>query len=253
MTRYLISSSNEILLLVIFMDINRFLNEMECLVPASLADEADTLHNGLIVEGEREVKNICCSLDATIEAIDRVVKISGTMLVVHHPLFWNPLTAVKGYDATILRKLLSKKVNLFVMHTNFDRGPIGVNRTLAKVLELDSVEEMPIGVIGDCHLSIQAIAHRLKDWVRVTGSPKKIKKLAIVGGSGFDLDLIEYAVKQGADGFLSAELKHHVAIKSQLPLIETSHYALEAPAMQSLARDQQWIFIETEPEYREIK
>ena len=36
----LISISNEILLLVIFMDINRFLNEMECLVPASLADEA---------------------------------------------------------------------------------------------------------------------------------------------------------------------------------------------------------------------
>jgi putative NIF3 family GTP cyclohydrolase 1 type 2 len=62
------------------------------------------------------------------------------------------------------------------MHTNFDRAANGVNRTLARIFELDSIEEMPIGIIGEFHLSLKEIPHRLNHSVTIHGSPRKIKK-----------------------------------------------------------------------------
>jgi hypothetical protein len=37
------------------MDINQFLNMMECIAPIALSDEKDAYHNGLIVEGGEEI------------------------------------------------------------------------------------------------------------------------------------------------------------------------------------------------------
>ena len=76
---------------------------------------------------------------------------------------------------------------------------------------------------------------------------KSIKRLAIVGGSGFDIDLIYEAVSLGADTFLSAELRHSVYRSSPIPLLESTHYALEAPAMRVLAERKGWCYIDDPP------
>jgi putative NIF3 family GTP cyclohydrolase 1 type 2 len=84
--------------------------------------------------------------------------------------------------------------------------------------------------------------------VRAWGRIRKIRRLAVVGGSGFDRDWIEEAAYRGAGAFLSAEMKHHVALSAPIPCIEATHYALEAPGMRRLASDMGWEFIGDPPE-----
>ncbi|WP_245618805.1 Nif3-like dinuclear metal center hexameric protein [Methanogenium cariaci] len=70
------------------------------------------------------------------------------------------------------------------------------------------------------------------------------------GGVGGVLpDLIDEAEAQGAGGaFLSAELKHSVMRASGIPpLIESTHYATEAPGMRMLSQRMGWTFLEDIP------
>ena len=83
--------------------------------------------------------------------------------------------------------------------------------------------------------------------LRIWGELHPIRRLAVVGGSGFDTDLIREAGNLGADAFLSAEAKHSVIRESPLPLIEATHYALEAPAMQMLSSRMGWHYIDDPP------
>lgn len=221
-----------------------FLALMEEIAPVSLADQEDLERIGLIVEGMEEIATVCCALDATPEIAEEAASTGASMLVVHHTPFFQPLLSIRGRAARILKVLLGAGTNLFVMHTNFDRAPVGVNRTLAEILGLKEVVEMPLGLVGECSLTPVEIARRLSAPLRVVGKADTISRLAIVGGSGFRPELLGCASRLGADAFLSAELKHHVALASPLPLLEAPHHVLESPAMRRLAEERGWRYIE---------
>ena len=84
------------------------------------------------------------------------------------------------------------------------------------------------------------------------GQDQELSRLAIVGGSGLDPDLILEAAYRGADAFLSAEMKHHVALSAPVPCIEATHYALEAPGMRRIASQMGWHFIDDPPEVSNV-
>jgi putative NIF3 family GTP cyclohydrolase 1 type 2 len=234
------------------MHIRTVLEELEMIAPPDLADEDDTGRIGLVVEGEDDIRSVCCSVDVTPRVVQQAIDRGRTLLVAHHTPFWDPLRIVRGHDARLLGALLGARMNLYIMHTNFDRAAKGVNQTLALLLGMNKVEEMPIGVLGECPLSLTAIQQRLNSPLMLYGTLTQPRILAVVGGSGFYPELIEYACYRGAEAFLSAELKHHVALRSPLPLLESTHYDLEAPAMRRLAEDQEWTFIESAPPCRYI-
>ncbi len=62
------------------------------------------------------------------------------MLVVHHTPLWTPVTALTGQIAALMRALLAADMNLYVMHTNFDHAPEGVNDALAELLSLKDID-----------------------------------------------------------------------------------------------------------------
>ncbi len=230
------------------MDIEGFIAAMERIAPPELAEDFDDGRIGLVVEGKEEIGTVCCALDATQRVVDAAVLACADMLVVHHTPLWNPISAVRGPLSHLLRTLLSTGTNLYVMHTNFDRAEGGVNDLLAARLGLSRTERMTVGLVGDCSLDANEIARRLSGGgIRVYGETGTIRRLAVVGGSGFDPDLIREAVDLGAEAFLSAELKHHVARASPIPCLEATHYALEAPAMEALASRMGWHYIPDPP------
>ena len=230
------------------MDIRRFITEMEQVAPPDLAEEYDAGRIGLIVEGRDDIRTVCCALDATQRVVEAAALAGADMLVVHHTPLWNPVTAVRGPTSRLLRTLLAAGMNLYVMHTNFDHAEGGVNDTLAARLDLLRTERMAAGLVGDCSLDVNEIARRLPGGgLRVYGEPGTIRRLAVVGGSGFDPDLIQEAAALGADAFLSAELKHSVARAAPIPCLEATHYALEAPAMEALASRMGWHYIPDPP------
>jgi putative NIF3 family GTP cyclohydrolase 1 type 2 len=229
------------------MDVRTFIEEMERLAPPDLAEDFDAGKIGLIVEGAPAFETVCCALDATPAVVKEAIRLGAGMLVVHHTPLWTPITSVTGSTAALMRDVLSARMNIWVMHTNYDHAPDGVNTALAELLGLRDIVPLPLGLVGTCTLTHAGIAERLGCPLQVWGELRSVNRLAIVGGSGFDPLLIEEARALGADAFLSAEMKHSVARSAPLPCIEATHYALEAPAMERLAARHNWHYIEDKP------
>jgi len=234
------------------MHVHAFIEEMERLAPPELAEDFDAGRIGLVVEGRPRISRVCCALDVTPNIVKQAVAVSADMLVVHHTPLWTPVTTITGRTAGLMRALLSAEMNLYVMHTNFDRAREGVNDALAELLSLEDISPMSIGCIGSFILTPAQISRRVGGNCRLWGKVKKIGRLAIVAGSGFDTALMAEAQARGADTYLSAEMKHSVARTAPLPCIEATHYALEAPAMQRLSTRMGWQYIDDPPLLRII-
>ena len=146
-----------------------------------------------------------------------------------------------------MREILAGNLNVYVMHTNFDHAAGGVNDALSELLGLSDCAPMSLGVVGTCTLPLPEISRRLGGMLRVWGNLASSGRLAIVAGSGFDLSLMAEARQLGAGAFLSAEMKHSVARAAPLPCIESTHYALKAPAMRRLAGQRGWEYIDDPP------
>lgn len=229
------------------MHVRAFMEEMERLAPSELAEDFDAGRIGLIVEGKEKIGTVCCALDATPAVVKKAVAAKADMLVVHHTPLWAPVTSLTGPTASLMRDVLAAGLNIWVMHTNFDHAENGINDALAELLALANVSPMTLGLVGDCSISPDEIGRRLGCPLRVWGKINKPGRLAVVGGSGFDPAFMAEAVELGAGAFLSAELKHSVYRTAPLPCIEATHYALEAPGMERLARNRGWIFIADPP------
>jgi putative NIF3 family GTP cyclohydrolase 1 type 2 len=151
-----------------------------------------------------------------------------------------------------MREILSAGMNLYVMHTNFDRADEGVNDALAELLSLSDCRPLSIGLVGTCPISPEEISRRLGGNLRIWGTSGPVRRLGILAGSGFDPVVMIEAHEAGADAFLSAELKHSVARSAPLPCIEATHYALEAPAMKRLAAREGWHYLDDPPVVRTL-
>ena len=234
------------------MDLRAFILDMERLAPPAFAEEFDAGKIGLVVEGQKEIKNVSCALDATPDVVRQAVLAGADMLVVHHTPLWTPLTALTGRTADLMRKVLSADLNVYVMHTNFDRAAGGVNDALSELLSLQDIIPMTLGNIGTCTITLKEISRRLGGNLRVWGDVKEIQRLALVAGSGFDPLIISEAIELGADAFLSSEMKHSIARAALIPCLESTHYALEAPAMQRLSERMDWQYIADPPLLRHL-
>ena len=226
------------------MDRDNIIQELEMIAPPETAEAFDTGKIGLIIEGSQEVHTVCTALDLTPEVVRMAIEMSSEMIVVHHTPIWYPLTAIKGAPAVLFRSVLRAGINVYVMHTNYDHAQGGVNDILSQMLSLSNTTRMSLGNVGDCSLSLHEISARLGGGIRVFGAERPIHRLAVAGGSCFDLDLITEASCMGADAFLSAELRHSVARASPILLIESTHYQTEAPAMRVLAKKMGWTFLD---------
>lgn len=223
------------------------IRELELIAPPGIADDFDAGRIGLIIEGKEEIENIACALDATPVTVTEAVRQGADMLVVHHTPIWLPLTRVEGCLQKVLMAALPADINIYVMHTNFDHAPGGINDALADLLELKNREQMSIGLVGDCDLTTAEISSRLGCGLQVYGEKYHTGRLAVAGGSCFDNELLREANELGAGAFLSAELKHSVMLCSPVTCIEATHYALESPGMKALAERMGWPYIDTPP------
>jgi dinuclear metal center YbgI/SA1388 family protein len=232
------------------MDVGDLVAELERIAPPEYADEMDCDRIGLIIEGRHDVDTVACTLDITPRVIREAVGKGVDLLVAHHTPVWDPVTTIRGRLASLLKEVLVSGLNIYVMHTNFDQAPGGINDTLAGLLDLREVKRMTLGVCGYCPIGREEICRILDAPLLAWGAPSLPGSLAVVGGSGFDPGLIAEAVTLGAGTFLSADLKHAVIRGSPLPLLEAPHYALEAPGMRRLAEEMGWLFIDDPPDVR---
>lgn len=230
---------------------------LENIAPPEYALESDRERIGLLIECCEEVNKVAVSLDATDTVLNTAAREGADLLITHHSLFFEPLRRIPRRLADTLRIALDNNLSLYVMHTNYDAAPGGVNDVLAELLKLEGVRAHGLPRTGDINpQSLEEFSRfvgtTLNTHVQWMGDNRTVEHVMVLGGSGFHSEYIDLAVEEGVDVLVSGELRHSAirqADTAEIALIDATHHATENPAMKRLASQLpiETIFIEDRP------
>ena len=222
------------------MKLIKIVQTLEEIAPPELADDFDKGRIGLILGLEDDVHRIAVALDANSYVLKKAAEMRADMLITHHTLIFHPVNMISKSLAASLRIALENGISLYSMHTNYDRAEGGINDVLAARLGLKNIRASEIGRIGEIEpcSSAELAAHVsdcLQTPVMYAGEKEEIRKVMVIGGSGFRNEYLEIARENGVDAFISSELKHDILrTHEDLCLIDATHYATENPGMEAL-------------------
>lgn len=196
---------------------------------------------------EKEVKKVFITLDLFKETVDEAVKNGVDMIISHHPILFKGIKTVdyNSQQGYILKELIKNDIAVYASHTSMDCAKGGINDVLAEKLGIihseiiEKSESFPncgLGRIGKIktNVTLKEYAEFVKKalntpFVRVCGDLDKKIETVGVGGGACD-DLIPDAIKMGADVFVTADMKYHIAAESveeKIAVIDAGHYPTE--------------------------
>ena len=203
-------------------------------------------NSGMLVgEPERRVSKIGVVLDITPEAVKFAAENGIDLIVSHHPVIFR---AAKSFLANEPAYMLARGgISAICAHTSLDKAAGGVNDALASALGFDGA--LPLTANGEAAMLRTAeipetdgeslakyVSERLKTGVRLADCGKKIKKVALCGGSGGDF--IADAAAAGCDAYITGDLSHHQfldGLAEGITLIAAGHFETENPVVAVLA------------------
>ncbi len=218
--------------------------------PLFLKESYDNV--GLMVgDSDSEVTSILVALDCTLEVIEEAKNKNCNLIITHHPmLFRKPKTiTTNSLIGKKIIKVIKNDINVYSSHTNLDSVKNGFNDIMASLLKLNEVEiidknpldkEAGIGRIGYLKdaITLDKLSQRVKELfnaksIRYCGDDlKKIKKVAIVNGSG--QDYFNKAKILGADCIITGDTTYHYVsdiIEENIAVIDGEHFYTEWPAL----------------------
>ena len=221
------------------MQIKEITSILEAIAPPSLAEDFDSDRIGLVLDRGNEIKKIAVALDPTDLVLNEAARIGADLLITHHTLIFDPINLISKRLSDTLKIAIDNDISIYTMHTNYDKAQGGVNDVLAELLGLKNTVFLPLGRIGEIE-PMQApafaafISKKLNTHVQYKGDGM-IKKVMVVGGSGFRREYIDIAIENCVDAFVSGEMRHDALRYAEgLCLFDATHYATEAPSMRKL-------------------
>ena len=226
------------------MKISRLLEVFENFLPRETAMDGDRV--GLQVQaGNEDVSRLLVTMELNPGVIKEANDNLCNCIITFHPLIFHPLTSINNSDrvGNLITKLIEHKISLISVHTNYDAFAHGTNRLFADRLGLPegeflvrdkNYENHGMGMlcslkneitIQELLLKIQSICNSPIRFCK--GADQKIKKIAIVCGSGSSF--IDDAYTSGADVFITADISYHHFHKmnGKMGLIDPGHYEME--------------------------
>lgn len=239
--------------------VSDILDYIESIAPKGLAMDWDNV--GLLCgQGGKEVKKVLVALDPFTSVCEEAAMFGADLLVTHHPLIFQPLTAVTD-ETTVGRAvmtLIKNDIAAINAHTNLDCAAGGVNDTLAATLQLTAIQKVPTDSEGLLRMGtvdtqdLDAFLDRVEallgcSGLRYVSGRKPVKQVAVGGGAcGSEL----YAVlAAGCDTFVTADVKYNQFCDAKelgLNLIDAGHFATENPVVAVLANKLQAQFPDLE-------
>lgn len=205
------------------------------------------------------LNRVLVGLDPSSKTIEEAEKIQCQCLVVHHPLIFHPLKALREdeFPGNLVMRSVRSGLHIIAAHTNLDAAKGGTNDYFARLLGLASLEPLEVdprwkaeslyggmGRIGFpvLPLSLEELAEMaatnlgISD-VRVVGEPSgQVRKVAVCTGSGGSL--MEGVIRAGCDVYVTGDIRYHEAqraVEAGLSLIDVGHFASERLIVPSLA------------------
>jgi dinuclear metal center YbgI/SA1388 family protein len=230
---------------------------LESIAPPALAEDFDNGRIGLVLDRGKDIQKIAVALDPTDFVLEEAARIHADLLITHHTLIFDPINLISKRLSDTLKIAIENDISIYTMHTNYDKADGGVNDELAELLGLDNIVPLLMGRIGEIEPMqvpefASFIAKKLDTHVQYKGDGE-IRKVMVIGGSGFRREYIDIAIEKGADALVSGEMRHDaVRYADELCLFDATHYATEAPAMRKLCHKLPvgTVFIEDKPEVK---
>lgn len=227
------------------MRIKEIVSALEQFAPLPLQDGFDNAGMQIGLTEVEEVAGALLCLDVTETVIDEAIALGFNLIISHHPLLFFPLKSITGKDYVerCVQKAIRNNIAIYAAHTNLDNVQGGVNYKMAEKLGLTRVvlldphpsEMSGAGVIGELEepqgeleflnnlkrtFEVECLEHS-----KLTG--RLIQRVALCGGAGSFL--INKAVLQEADVFITGEIKYHefMGREKELLLASIGHYESE--------------------------
>ncbi len=126
--------------------IKDIINELEISVPLDLRERWD--NSGYQIKLENEPLNgVLISLDLTSTAVSMAVKKNCNLILIHHPFFFYPVSSldINSVDSKIISDLLTNRICVYAMHTNFDSSFNSMSRYIAEKAGLSDIATLKPG------------------------------------------------------------------------------------------------------------
>lgn len=175
-----------------------------------------------------EIEQVLIALDVTSDVIDIAIKTKIKLIICHHPfIFANNLNdkTVSQVKKSLYQKLIKNEINVYVLHTNFDKHLNGMNWLIAKDLKFSNIkyfDQEKLTVIGQySDLTLFEIIKNLKnyfgfDQVKVITNDLKTKINNVLLSSGAGGSVIEAMPNnQNIDLFITGEMKWHQELEAR--------------------------------------
>ncbi len=198
------------------------MKSIENFAPLSLAEPWDC--SGWIVQTGKKISKIMLCLTVTDDVFKQAKNAGCDMIVSHHPLFFVPFEY--------------KNINIYCAHTNLDRANGGTTDVLVEEI-FGKIKRTTDGFLRyvDFEISVTDFLEKLRAispnlrYVNNFGT-EKIKRIAFCAGSGSEF--INEAQENGADAFVTGDLKFHIAIESKIALFDIGHFESEIGVLKVL-------------------
>ena len=230
------------------MKVAKIIEILEENFPKNLAYEWDNV--GLLAgNAESDVSTVLVTLDITPGVVKEAIECGAEMIISHHPLVFEGVKNFTEDNAKtkMYAQIIRNNLTVYCAHTNLDCAPNGLNQRLAEVLGLSDIkvldEKTGLGRYGKVEKTTASeFAKRVADilntpFVKFSGDPEKeISTVAV--GSGACGDEYPTALSCGADIFVTADVKYHIAIEAVdegLAVIDAGHYPTEIIAMENFS------------------
>lgn len=150
-----------------------------------------------------EIKQVLLALDVTDSVIETAIKNNIKLIIVHHPfIFAKSINALVNnkWKKTLLHKLTKHNINVYVLHTNFDKNRFGMNFLIAEQLQLAKVkyfDQEKFTVAGYYHnLPLKKVIKRIKAYfgykqIKLISKNDKVKIKKVIVAAGAAGEIVE--------------------------------------------------------------
>lgn len=123
------------------MNIEEIIDFLEESFPLALQESYDNC--GLICgRGDWDIQSVLICLDSIEAVVDEAIQLGANLIIAHHPIIFKGLKKITGanYIERVIEKCIQNKIALYAIHTNLDNHRYGVNREIARRLNLKNIQ-----------------------------------------------------------------------------------------------------------------
>ena len=233
------------------MKLNDIMLRLEEVAPVALSDEFCKCYkmydnSGVIINCGTEIVGALFSLELSMPVVEEAKKLGYNLIVTHHPAIYGGISRfdlTSNPQAKALAECIKSGISVISMHLNFDAAPQGIDYYLMCGLGGESAKiSAPVerGGYGRVYsVKEQAFANLVSSARKTFDSQSvwafgkdtaTVKKVASFCGAGCDDKNMAFAKANGANVFVSSDMKHHeitALVDAGVNVIVLTHYSAE--------------------------